>query len=153
MPAADPRPVLRPMTIDDYEAVFTLWSETAGVGLNESDQRPAIAAFLDRNPGLSTVAVEPPSDGAAGGGPIVGAMLAGHNGRRAEFVHLAVAESHRGRGVGTRIVEHCLRGLAEQGIDRCNVYVYATNEAALQFWRRLGFAEREDVVFMQGPTS
>jgi N-acetylglutamate synthase len=56
--------------------VLSLWSRTEGIGLNESDTAPEVAKFLLRNPDLSPVALS--SDGA-----VVGAVLRGHDGRRA----------------------------------------------------------------------
>lgn len=41
--------IVRHFRIEDYDAVIALWRRTEGVGLNESDTRPAIAAFLRRN--------------------------------------------------------------------------------------------------------
>ena len=46
---------LREMTIDDYEAVFALWSRTPGMGLSAADSRTAIARYLARNPDGSFV--------------------------------------------------------------------------------------------------
>lgn len=65
--------VLRPFHIGDYDAVFALWQRCQGVGLGASDTRPAIAAYLRRNPGLSFVAQRK--------GKLVGAILGGHDGR------------------------------------------------------------------------
>jgi hypothetical protein len=48
---------LRQTTLDDYDVVYDLWKSTPGIGLSASDERDAIAAFLRRNPGLSTVAI------------------------------------------------------------------------------------------------
>ena len=42
-----------PMTIEDYDEVYALWSRTPGVGLSAADERPAIVYFLEHNPGLS----------------------------------------------------------------------------------------------------
>src|ERR1044072_5842919 len=44
---------IEPMTMADYDEVLRLWETTEGVGLNESDSRPAIAAYLKRNRGMS----------------------------------------------------------------------------------------------------
>ncbi len=49
---------LRPPTLTDYAVVHALWAATEGIGLNESDTPEAIARFLDRNPGLSLVALD-----------------------------------------------------------------------------------------------
>ena len=132
---------LRALSIADYDAVLRLWQDTEGVGLNESDSRENIARFLERNPGLSRVAV-------AGIG-IVGAVLCGHDGRRGYLHHLAVARSHRKLGLGRQLVEVCLADLARQGIAKCNIFLFADNAAGEAFWQHNGWAKRPDLQVMQ----
>ena len=84
---------LRPLAHADYDTVRSLWENTEGIGLNESDTSAAVALFLERNPGLSLVALSPT-------GEIVGAVLCGHDGRRGYLHHLAVVKAARGRGLG-----------------------------------------------------
>jgi ribosomal protein S18 acetylase RimI-like enzyme len=98
--------IVRHFRIEDVDAVIALWRRTEGVGLNESDTRPAIAAFLRRNPNLSFVAEND--------GRIIGAVLCGHDGRRGCLHHLAVSKRHRCRGVGQQLVNACL-ATASQG--------------------------------------
>lgn len=125
---------LRPMLAADYAAVFALWSRSEGMGLGESDTEAAIATFLARNPGLSTVAVD-------AAGALVGAVLCGHDGRRGYLHHLAVDGACRGRGLGRRLVEACLAALEREGIAKCNIFVYREHDAGIGFWRHHGFGE------------
>jgi ribosomal protein S18 acetylase RimI-like enzyme len=131
------------MKIGDYKAVSDLWRKTEGVGLNESDTRPNIAAYLKRNPGMSFVA--------RAGREIIGAVLCGHDGRRGYLHHLAVAKDHRNRGLGRRLVESCLARLHEEGITRCNLFVFAEHHDGESFWIHNGFKQREDLRVMQRP--
>src|ERR1039457_6973520 len=71
--------IVRHFRIEDFDAVIALWRRTEGVGLNESDTRRAITAYLRRNPNLSFVAAQ--------GGRIIGAVLCGHDGRRGYLHH------------------------------------------------------------------
>jgi N-acetylglutamate synthase len=132
---------IRAMTIVDYDAVLRLWRETEGVGLNESDDRKNIASFLARNPGLSRVATA--------GNEILGAVLCGHDGRRGCLHHLAVTRACRQRGLGRRLVEACLAGLAQHGIKKCNIFLFADNAAGEAFWQHNGWAKRPDLQVMQ----
>ncbi len=132
---------LRAMTIADYDAVLALWKATEGMGLSEADERPAIARYLERNPGMSFVGVE-------GDGRIVGAVLCGHDGRRGYLHHLAVAPSHRCRGIGRQLVERCLIALRSSGIGKCHLFVFAGNAAGITFWKRIGWKQRVDLVVM-----
>ena len=131
---------LRTMTIDDYDGVVALWRATEGIGLSEADERSAIGRYLERNPGMSFVACDQ--------GHVVGAVLCGHDGRRGHLHHLAVAPSHQCQGIGRQLVERCLAALAEAGIDKCHLFVFAGNAAGAAFWKRVGWAERVDLVVM-----
>jgi ribosomal protein S18 acetylase RimI-like enzyme len=134
-------PVLRAMTPADYHAVLALWRASEGIGLNESDTREAIAAYLMRNPGFSLVTeIE---------GVIVGALLSGHDGRRGYLHHLAVASPHRRRGLGRALVDESLARLHAQGIAKCNIFLFANNAAGRAFWLREGWTPREDLVLVQ----
>jgi putative acetyltransferase len=132
---------IRVFTPADYEAVIQLWRQTEGVGLGESDEREPLVAFLDRNPGLSRVAVD--------GTVIVGAVLCGHDGRRGYLHHLAVAKPHRKQGLGKALVELCLRDLAALGIPKCNLFLFADNHTGEAFWQHNGWTRRIDLQVMQ----
>lgn len=132
---------LRTFRIGDYAEVIRLWRRTEGVGLNESDTRPAIASFLRRNPGLSFVALQQ--------GKIIGAVLCGHDGRRGYLHHLAVAKRYRNQGVGLRLVESCLAKLRAADIHKCNIFVYAGHTAGMSFWKHNGWKLRADLRIMQ----
>jgi putative acetyltransferase len=116
----------------DCSLALEFWQGIEGLGLNESDTPEAVQAFLQRNPGFSAIAVAP-------GGQIVGAVLCGHNGRSGSLYHLAVASSHRGLGIGRRLVEYCFAKLAAARIPRCNIFAYTENEAGNGFWLRNGW--------------
>lgn len=138
--------ILQPMRIEDFDDATALWKKSPeGVGLSESDSRESIAIFLQRNPGLSFVARDE-------SGELIGAVLCGHDGRRACLYHLAVAETHRRQGIGTTLIEACLAQLRAQGIHRCNIFVYADNEAGKAFWLRHGWKERSELRMMQTST-
>jgi N-acetylglutamate synthase len=76
-------------------------------------------------------------------------VLCGHDGRRGAINHLAVAEEARGRGLGRELVERCIAKLAEVNVAKCNVFVYADNEAGARFWQRMGYKARADLRVMQ----
>jgi len=133
---------LRALTKDDYDAVYALWLQTEGMGLNESDTREAIAAFLEHNGGLSMVACTPE-------GQLVGAVLCGHDGRRGYLHHLAVARPQRKQGIGRALVSTCLAKLAACQIHKCNLFLFANHESGRTFWLKQGWSVREDIVLVQ----
>jgi putative acetyltransferase len=123
--------VVREFETSDLDGAIELWSASDGIGLNESDTRDGLLRFLARNPGLSAVAMDAEQ--------IVGAILCGHDGRRAAVHHLAVAPAYRRRGVGSDLLEYCLSRLREADIPRCNLYLYDDNQVGRSFWERHGF--------------
>ncbi len=133
---------LRPLNLADYYAVYALWQQTEGMGLNDSDTREAIASFLDRNPGQSTVACDANSK-------IIGAVLCGHDGRRGYLHHLAVARTHRKQGIGHALVNTCLDKLVESKIQKCSLFLFASNTEGRTFWLHQGWSTREDIVLVQ----
>jgi putative acetyltransferase len=124
---------LREMRATDYAAVRALWEHTENIGLNESDEEAAITAFLERNIGLSAVAV------AADDARIVGALLCGHDGRRGYLHHLAVAGDQRGQGLGRKLVEFAEAGLRRAGIAKVNLFVFGESDDAQSFWEHQGW--------------
>jgi ribosomal protein S18 acetylase RimI-like enzyme len=136
--------LLRPFVLRDFRAVHALWAGIEGVGLNESDTRPAIAVFLRRNRGLSLVATS--------GGRMVGAVLCGHDGRRGYLHHLAVLPEFRRRGIGRKMVATCLGSLAAAGIQKCNLFLFADNRRGAVFWQRGGWKARGDLKVLQRTT-
>ena len=77
---------------------------------------------------------------------ITGTALCGHDGRRGYIYHVTVAEAYRGRGIGSALVESCLRRLKAEEIDKCHLFVFADNEPGECFWRALGWVKRDDIV-------
>ena len=127
-------------TIDSYDDVLALWHQCEGVGLREADSRDSIRAYLDRNPGMSFVAL---SDGKT-----VGAVLGGHDGRRGYLHHLAVAPSCRRRGLARRLVDRCTAALTDAGIRKCHIFVFEDNADGISFWRAAGWLPRSDIGVM-----
>jgi N-acetylglutamate synthase len=124
----------------DYDEVMALWRATEGLTLRAADSREAIAGYLTRNPSLSFVA--------RGDGRLVGAVLAGTDGRRGYLQHLAVAPSYRGQGLGRALAEHAVAALRAVGVEKCHLMVRCENEPARAFWEHLGWTVREDIVLM-----
>ena len=130
----------RVMTIHDYDGVYALWTGTAGMGLNAVDDcRAGIEAYLKRNPSTSFVAQE--------NGRTVGAILAGHDGRRGFLYHAAVLPQYRRQGIGRRLVELAMAALDREGIQKAALVAYAQNQAGNRFWAAMGFTTREDLTY------
>jgi len=131
---------IRGMLPGDYDEVVALWQATEGVGLGDADSRENVEAYLAQNEGMSFVGVE--------GDRIVAAALCGADGRRGYLHHLAVAPACRGQGLGRDLAEQCLAALADQGIGRCHIHVFARNIEARNFWLATGWRHREELVVL-----
>ncbi len=124
---------------------MALWEAAEGVRPSLGDTPAGVARFLQRNPGLSLVAEGP-------GGGLLGVVLCGHDGRRGYINHVAVVPAARRGGLGRRMVEACIKSLAEQGIPRAHLFVVKGNETGAAFWRALGWFDRPDVDLMSVDT-
>jgi ribosomal protein S18 acetylase RimI-like enzyme len=129
---------VRELTIEDYDAVVSLWRSCEGIGLHSDvDSRQWLAMYLQRNPGLSFVAVE--------GGRVIGAVLCGHDGRRGYINHLAVAKDFHGHGIGAALAERVINRLRNIGIRKCKGFVFRDNRPAIEFYQKNGWVERNDL--------
>lgn len=130
---------IRLMTIDDYENVSLLWHTSSGMQLREiDDSREKVEKFLKRNPKTCFVAVE---------NGIVGAVLAGNDGRRGYLYHLAVAEAFQHRHIGTALVQAAEAALLQEGIPKVGILVFRSNDDGNAFWEKLGYVDRSHLVY------
>jgi len=130
-----------PFTIDVYDDVLMLWEQAEGVGLHDySDSREGIESYLSRNPGLSFVA--------RAGGTVVGAVLAGHDGRRGYLHYLTVHPDYRRQGIGRRLVDCCLGALQKAGIPKCHLFIFNDNVSGIAFWESVGWTPRTDIAIV-----
>lgn len=130
----------RLMTISDYDAVYNLWINTSGMGLNSvDDSRGGIEKFLKRNPDTCFVAVDNEK--------IVGIIMAGNDGRRGYIYHTAVIPEFRGKHVAKNLVEKVLVALENEGITKVALVVFKGNQAGNGFWEKIGFTVREDLIY------
>ena len=136
---------IRELVPDDYDAVIALWRASDGVTMRDADQREPLSAYLSQHHGLSFVAVD--------GGAIVGSTLCGTDGRRGYLQHVAVAKSHRRRGIATALVQRSIDALADRGIDKCHLMVLADNVDAQAFWTSVGWKERPEIRLMSHTVS
>jgi ribosomal protein S18 acetylase RimI-like enzyme len=64
---------------------------------------------------------------------------------------LAVAPSHRRRGVGTRLARRVLTWAEGRGLGRVELRVASANEAGRAFWEGLGFGEEMRLLRLERP--
>lgn len=125
------------MTKDDYDEVYEMWQTTSKRALSNADSREQIERYLDRNKGMSQVAVID--------GKIVGTVLAGHDGRRGFIHHMAVMPQYRRKHIGHSLANKAIEKITAEGIDKTHIFCYQNNETGQDFWSDFGFKKRDDV--------
>ena len=134
--------MIRKMTIEDYDGVKALWMSIKGFAIRSlDDSREGVERFLARNPDTSVVAVED--------GRIVGAILCGHDGRRACLYHVCVAEEYREHGIGQKMVNACLEALKKEKVNKVNLIAFKSNVVGNRFWQSLGWSFRDDANYYE----
>jgi len=78
-------------------------------------------------------------------GQVVASVMAGYEGHRGWLNYLAVAPEWQRRGYARAIVAEAERLLREAGCPKINLQVRTSNQAVIEFYRRLGYAP-DDVV-------
>ncbi len=131
---------IRLMTIDDYEKVYELWMSCAGMGLNNlDDSKEGIELFLNRNPETCFVAeIE---------NVIVGVIIVGNDGRRGYIYHTAVNLLYRKQGIAKNLVKAAMNALQKSGINKVALVVFDRNETGNDFWEKMGFTVRNDLIY------
>ena len=128
------------MKMRDYSKVYSLWISTPGMGLNNlDDSKQGILKYLKRNPKTCFIAKE--------NNIIIGVILSGHDGRRGYIHHTAVDINHRNLGIGKDLVNHAIEALNKEGISKVAFVVFKKNEIGNKFWEKLGFTQRDDLVY------
>lgn len=128
---------IRQMDISDYDSVISLWRDTENLSIRDADSKENIGLYLDKNPGLSFVAVIEDN--------VVGAVLVGTDGRRGYLQHLAVAPDYRKQGIGQSLVSESVKALDAIGIAKTHLFVLGDNMEAQGFYQSLGWYPRDEV--------
>jgi ribosomal protein S18 acetylase RimI-like enzyme len=121
---------IRAFALNDEDAVIALWEE-AGLTRPWNDPRADIRRKLTVQPELFLVAVE--------GERVVGSVMAGYDGHRGWLYYLATAASHRGQGIGRRLVAEAERLLEAMGCPKVQLMVRPDNTGARGFYDELGY--------------
>ena len=131
---------IRKMDMNDYESVYNLWVNTPGMGLNTiDDSKAGFDKFLLRNPDTCFV-TETDNE-------IIGVILSGHDGRRGLIYHLAVKVSDREQGIGSKLLDHAIEALRNEGITKVYVIVFKNNSVGNSFWEKHGFTIPGDTLY------
>jgi ribosomal protein S18 acetylase RimI-like enzyme len=129
---------VRPFHLSDEDAVVALWRR-CNLVRPTNDPHKDIRRKLRVRPDLFLVGVAE--------GELVASVMVGYEGHRGWLNYLAVAPEHQRKGFGRAIVEEAERLLRKEGCPKINLQVRTSNQGALEFYRRIGYAV-DDVVSM-----
>jgi N-acetylglutamate synthase len=125
------------MTISHYDSILELMRRTPGVTIRSADSKEATARYLERNLGLSFVALD--------GDNVIACAMCGHDGRRGYLQHVIVLPEYRRRGIASELIERCLSVLDSIGIFKTHIDVFVDNDLANEYWMRQGWVKRDDI--------
>ncbi len=110
--------------------MLALW-RAADAAPSVSDDVESVRRLLERDPGALLLATD--------GDRIVGSLIAGWDGWRANMYRLAVHPDARRRGVAGRLVEAAHERFALVGARRCGAIVIDERAPAVGFWSAAGY--------------
>jgi ribosomal protein S18 acetylase RimI-like enzyme len=122
-------------THDDADAVVALWG---ACGLTRPWNDPAADFARAVETVTSTILVWRDAD------TITGGVMAGYDGHRGWVYYLAVADMHRGQGVGRDLMTAAEDWLRTLGAPKLQLMVRDTNADAQAFYEAFGY-ERQPV--------
>lgn len=126
------------MKISDYDAAYSLWTNTDGMGLRTiDDSKEGIEKFIKRNPKTNFVCEIDDK--------LIGIILCGHDGRRAYIYHAVVLEDYRGLGIAKSLLNSVVEATGNEGINKIALVVYDDNTIGNEFWESQGFIVRDDL--------
>jgi ribosomal protein S18 acetylase RimI-like enzyme len=118
----------------ETEAILAFWRESA-YGASPTDDAESIEALQACDPDALILAVD--------GGRIVGSIIAGWDGWRANLYRLAVLPEYRRRGLGAQLVFEAEQRFRSIGARRIGALVERDNTRAQAFWAAQGYAVAE----------
>ena len=128
--------MVRPYEEGDREAVIALW-KACGLSRAWNDAGRDIDRKRTVQPELFLVGLEE--------GTLVATAMAGFEGHRGWVNYLGVDPDHQRHGYGTRMMQAAEEALRRVGAPKVNLQVRSGNDAAVAFYRALGYEIEERV--------
>lgn len=113
------------------DQVGSLWKVVFGYTACHNDPEIVITQKVDFKDGLFFVAVDERD--------VIGTVMAGYDGHRGWIYALAVAASHRKKGVGSALLAFAEKALADKGCLKINLQIMEGNEPVESFYLSNGY--------------
>jgi len=132
---------IRKLTIDDYNEIIPLWNRAAlPYKPRGRDGKSAIEFQIKRNPDFFL--------GAYDKNRLVGTVLASYDYRRGWINRLAVDPEYRRRAVAQKLIAAAEKVLRKKGARIIGAQVNENNVASLSLFKKCGYVEHRDVVYL-----
>lgn len=129
-------PQIRAARLEDVGDVVALWSRAGENRGRPADRPDLVRQLIERDPEALLLAVED--------GEVVGTVIAGWDGWRANLYRLAVAPEHRRRGTARLLVGRAEARLKAFGATRIHAMVLEENDDGHGLWQALGYTPQPD---------
>ena len=126
-------------TIDMYHEVHQIWKKT-GLSLGKSDTKEEVQQVLNHSQDLFIVGKIDDK--------IVAVVMGAFDGRRGYVHHLAVDPEYQRSGLGKEIMEELHNRFTEKNIVKVHLFIEVDNEGVIEFYKKVGWHSREDLVMM-----
>jgi N-acetylglutamate synthase len=134
-------PTLRRLTIDDYEAMLTLW-QRAGLSTIKPTGRDSRSEFEKQFAG-GQIAI-----GLEEAGQLIGVVIVTNDTRKGWINRLAIDPDHRRKGYGEQLVHAAEAVLHEAGLHMTAAFIEDSNAASLGLFEKLGYVPHPSVVYV-----
>jgi ribosomal protein S18 acetylase RimI-like enzyme len=121
----------RPATAAEATAVLEFWSTAAEDAGRPPDSPDAVLRLIERDPEALILAIDNEL--------IVGSIIVGWDGWRCHLYRLAVAPTHRRRGIGKTLISLAEQRFTTYGGTRADAMVLDDNTAAHPTWTTAGY--------------
>ena len=122
------------------QKVVEFWSRNQ-ISLSPTDNPEEILRAASLYPSLFITAYRREAED-----EIVGTVWGNFDGRRGYVVHLAVKEELRGQGLGRRLMQLMEEEFRRLGCYKVHLFVEEHNRGVGEFYRRIGFSRRDDLI-------
>lgn len=132
---------IRKLTIKDYDNIIQLWKKASLLYKPEGrDSKSAIEFQMKKNPSFFLGAYDETR--------LVGTVIASYDLRRGWINRLAVDPKYRRREVAQKLIATAEKALRRKGARIISVHVEDYNVASLNLFKKCGYVEHRDVVYL-----
>ncbi|MGB3340015.1 MAG: GNAT family N-acetyltransferase [bacterium] len=132
---------LRDLRIDDYDDLIRLWDEAELPYKPEGrDKRENIDRELVGTAAIFLVAEID--------GKLTGSIFGTHDGRKGWINRLAVAPTHRRKGLAARLLQEVEKKLYDKGIEIIACLIEDWNKTSMEVFQKMGYKRHNDIIYL-----